>query len=549
MAGPNASGGEQRFTYVVVGAGSAGCVLANRLSENPANTVCLIEAGPADRSPLIHVPLGVMRLINHPRLNWNYATTPQAHAGGRSIAIPRGKTLGGSSSINGMVYTRGHPSDYDDWARLGNPGWSFREVLPYFRRSENNRDFRDSVYHGTDGPLQVGFLDQYNPLSEIFFQAGEALQYRRNADFCGETHEGFGRRQASIAEGRRSSASTAYLAPARKRPNLHILTGALARRVVIEDGRATGVEIEIGGAVRTIRADGEVILSAGAMGSPHLLLLSGVGDAEELRESGIAPRHHLPGVGRNLQDHIAAAVQYTSPTTAPYGLSWKSLPWLAWNVVSYPFTGRGLLANNILHSGAFVRSLPGLDRPDVQLILVPAIRDRKGRMGRGFGFGVLSVLLRPKSTGRVFLHSPDPKAAPGIDPDFFAETDDIETIVRGLRIARRLVDTAPFAPYRGAEIDPGREVESAEGMAAYVREKSHTAYHPVGTCAMGPGKDAVVDATLKVHGISGLRVADASIMPTLLGGNTNGPAIMVGEKAADLILGRPALPADDLPQI
>lgn len=538
---------EKRFTYVIVGAGSAGCVLANRLSEDPANSVCLIEAGPADRNPLIHVPLGVMRLINHPRLNWNFTTTPQRHAADRKIAVPRGKTLGGSSSINGMVYTRGQPSDYDDWASLGNPGWSFREVLPYFRRSENNRDFRDSIYHGTEGPVRVGFLDQYNPLSEIFFQAGEALQYRRNEDFCGETHEGFGRRQASIARGRRSSTSTAYLEPARRRPNLEILTGALARRVVVEDGRATGVEIEIGGEVRVVRTDREVILSAGAIGSPHLLLLSGIGDGDDLRAMGIDVKRHLPGVGRNLQDHIAAAVQYTSPTTVPYGLSWKSLPWLAWNVVSYPFTGRGLLANNILHSGAFIRSLPSLERPDVQLILVPAIRDKKGRMGRGFGFGILSVLLRPKSTGRVFLQSADPKIAPGIDPDFLAESDDVETIVRGLRIARRLVETEPFAPYRGAEIDPGREVESADGMAAYVREKSHTAYHPVGTCTMGPGKEAVVDAELKVHGIAGLRVADASIMPTLIGGNTNGPAIMVGEKAADIILGKPPLPADDLP--
>lgn len=537
---------ETRFTYVIVGAGSAGCVLANRLSEDPANRVCLIEAGPTDRNPLIHVPLGVMRLINHPRLNWNFATTPQAHAANRTISIPRGKTLGGSSSINGMVYTRGHPSDYDDWANLGNPGWSFREVLPYFRRSENNHDFRDSVYHGTGGPTQVAFLDQYNPLSEIFFQAGEALQYRRNDDFCGETHEGFGRRQASIARGRRSSTSTAYLAPALRRPNLEVLTDALARRVIIEDGRATGVEIEIGSEVRTIRAEREVILSAGAIGSPHLLLLSGIGDAYELRAMGHEPKHHLPGVGKNLQDHIAAAVQYTSPTTVPYGLSWKSLPWLAWNVLSYPFTGRGLLANNILHSGAFIRSAPGLARPDVQLILVPALRDKQGRMGRGFGFGILSVLLRPKSSGRIFLQSTDPKAAPGIDPNFFADLDDVDTIVRGLGIARRLVDTEPFAPYRGAEIDPGREVESEDGMAAYVREKSHTAYHPVGTCAMGPGKDAVVDAELKVHGIAGLRIADASIMPTLIGGNTNGPAIMVGEKAADMILGRPPLPADNL---
>lgn len=538
---------EQRFTYIIVGAGSAGCVLANRLSEDPSNTVCLIEAGPVDRNPLIHVPLGIMRLLKHPRLNWNFTTTPQTHASNRKIAIPRGKTLGGSSSINGMVYTRGDPTDYDDWANLGNPGWSFRELLPYFRRSENNRDFRDSVYHGTDGPIEVGFLDRYNPLSEVFFQAGEALQYHRNEDFCGETHEGFGRRQASIARGRRCSTSTAYLAPARHRPNLHILTGALARRVVIEDGRAVGVEIETGGEVRLVESGREVILSAGAIGSPHLLLLSGVGDADDLRKKGIEVKHHLPGVGRNLRDHIAAPIQYTSPSTVPYGLSWKTLPRLAWDVLSYPFTGRGLLANNILHSGAFIRSQPGLARPDVQLIFVPALRDKAGRMGRGFGFGMLSVLLRPKSIGRVFLLSADPKAAPGVDPNLLAEPEDVETVVRGLRIARRLVETEPFAPYRGLEIDPGRDVERADDMTAYVRENSHTAYHPVGTCAMGPGKEAVVDSELRVYGIKGLRVADASIMPTLLGGNTNGPTIMVGEKAADMILGKQPLAADPLP--
>ncbi len=316
----------ETFTYVIVGAGSAGCVLANRLSEDPNNTVCLIEAGPRDSNPLIKVPLGVMRLITHPRLNWNFSTTPQAHAGGRSIAIPRGKALGGSSSINGMVYTRGQPSDYDDWAALGNPGWSFREVLPYFVRSEDNRDFRDSPYHGTEGPVKVGFLDSYNPLSEVFFQAGEALQYRRNADFCGPTHEGFGRRQATIEAGRRSSAATAYLAPARHRPNLRIIPNALARRVIVDQGRATGVEIEIKGARQVIAATREVILSAGAIGSPHLLMLSGIGRREELEAHGIEVVRDLPGVGSNLQDHLSAGIQYTSPSTVPYGLSWKSFP-------------------------------------------------------------------------------------------------------------------------------------------------------------------------------------------------------------------------------
>ncbi|RKJ96711.1 glucose-methanol-choline oxidoreductase [Alicycliphilus denitrificans] len=527
-----------QYDYVVVGAGSAGCVLANRLSTDPNIRVCLIEAGPPDSHPYIQVPLGIAALLDHPVLNWNFSSIPQQNAGNRTIAVPRGKTLGGSSSINGMVYTRGHPTDYDDWSDLGNEGWSFEEVLPYFLRSENNRDFRDSPYHGTSGPVEVGFLDSYNPLVETFFQAGEGLGYQRNPDFCGSTHEGFGRRQASIARGRRVSAATAYLRPALPRRNLTVLTGTLVRRVVIEGARATAVEVEAeGGQYRAIRARREVVLSAGAIGSPHLLMLSGIGDADELRAHGIAVRRHLPGVGRNLQDHLCATIQYSSPTTIPYGLSWRSFPWLAWNFLSYPFTRKGLLANNVLHASAFIRSLPDLRRPDVQIILVPAVHDKKsGHMGIGHGFGLMTSLMRPRSRGRISLASADPRQAPVIDFNFLSAPEDIETLSRGARISRRIAESTPFDKVRGAELEPNPGIWSGSELAEYIRQYSHTGYHPVGTCAMGQGEDAVVDAQLRVHGIEKLRVVDASIMPTLIGGNTGGPVMMIGEKAADMIL-------------
>ncbi len=535
------------FDFIVVGAGSSGCALAARLSEDPANRVCLVEAGPEDRSPLIKVPLGVMRLLDHPKYNWRFKTVPQEHAKGRQIPVPRGKTLGGSSAINGMIYTRGHPTDYDDWANRGNPGWSYREVLPYFKRSENNEDFPDSPYHGRGGPLNVTFLDKYNPLAEIFFQAGESLQHRRNPDFCGATHEGFGRRQVTMKNGRRWSASSAYLKPALKRPNLTVMSSARVHRVIIEGGRALGIAVERGGAVETVRARREVLLCAGAVGSPHLLMLSGVGDAVELSAHGIEVRKHLPGVGENWQDHITTAVQWESPSDLSYGLTWKTAPSILWELMTYPLTGRGLLANNILHAGAFIRSLPGLARPDLQFILIPAFRDAKGRLGRRHGFAIMPFVLRPVSRGKLSLASADPRAAPVIDPKFFSAEEDLETLVRGVKLARRLVDTPPFAPHRGPESGPNAGAETEQQIREFIRSTAYTAYHPVGACSMGPGPMDVVDAELKVHGIEALRVVDTSAMPTLIGGNTNGPAIMMAEKAADMILGRAPPAPENVP--
>jgi len=532
---------DAEFDYIIVGAGSSGCVLANRLSADPANRVCLVEAGKEDKSFLVHLPIGVAWLFHHKDLNWRFNSTPQKHAGGREIYIPRGKVLGGSSSINGMIYTRGHPTDYDDWAAAGNPGWSFREVLPYFRRSEHNVEFGDSPYHGKDGELNVQFLDMYNPLCDVMFDAAQQMQYKLIDDFCGPDHEGFAKRQVTMKNGRRHSTAEAFLKPVRNRANLTVMTETLTRRVIVENGRAMGIEVERGGRVEVLRARKEVVLSAGVIGSPHILQLSGIGNADKLSKLGIPVVHHLPGVGEGLREHISAAVQYSSPTTVPWGLSWRTVPWMAWQALRYVFQRKGFFANNMLHAGGFIKTDPSLPRPDVQLILMPVHRDATGRMGRGHGFALIAIVLRAESRGTVEPASADPRDNPLIDPHFLEEDDDVETLVKGVKIARTMLQSKPFAPYRGEELKPGMEVRTDDEWRKFVRENFVTVFHPVGTCRMGPDAGAVVDAELKVHGVEGLRVVDASIMPTLIGGNTNAPAIMIAEKAADMMLGRPPM--------
>jgi len=527
------------YDYVIAGAGTAGCVLANRLSEDPRIRVCLIEAGARDAHPFIHVPALVGAALTLKKYSWGLDTVPQDALNGRRIPIPRGRVLGGSSSVNGMVYFRGHPRDYDDWAAMGCAGWSFREVLPYFIRSEDNVDFPDSPYHGHDGPMAVTHMPSVNPLNAIFADAMDSLQFRHCDDFNGPKPEGYGLRQGAIRNGRRESGVTAFLKPAMKRTNLTVMTEAMVARVVIEDKRATGIEILQGGETKRISARREAILCGGAVGSPQMLLLSGVGDGATLQKLGIAVQHHLPAVGENYHDHVAANVQMWTDNAQSYGISLKALPRGAWNVLQYLLARTGPFASNVFESHAVLRTAPGLDRPDIQIVFQPARRNQNlFPLPLGHGFVLSIVLLHPKSRGALTLASPDPRSLPRIDPKLLSVADDFEPLVRGLKLARRVFAAPAFAPYRATEFQPGEKTQSDEAWKDYIRASAATVHHLAGTCRMGNDGDAVVTPELKVNGIDGLRVADAAIFPKLMGGNTNAPVVMVAEKAADMILGR-----------
>lgn len=523
------------FDYLIVGAGSAGCVLANRLSADPNVTVCLIEAGPPDRSPLIHVPLGMIRLGTHPTLRWHDETVAQEHAGGRAILMPHGRTLGGSSAINGMVYMRGHPRDYDAWAEAGNPGWAYADVLPYFRRSEHNETFRDPTFHGQGGELNVATPAPLNGMVEVLFEAAQQLQIPLRDDFNGAEQDGFGLRQVTQKNGYRVTTATAFLAPVRGRRNLTIVSNAQAGRVIVDGGRATGVEVLRTGQRVRCRARRDVILSAGAIASPLILMRSGIGPGGELQRHGIAVLRDLPGVGANLQDHVAAGVKWSSRSSKPYGISLRALPSIAWGVIEYALFRRGLFASNIMQAGGFVRTDPSLDRPDIQFSFMPALRNARGGLTLGHGYLLNAFLLRPKSRGTVRLSGPSVSDAPVIDPQFLREPDDLAVLMRGVKLARRILNAPAFAPYGKEELSPGPQVTDDAALEKAIRAGAATAYHPVGTCRMGNDPQAVVDAQLRVHGVAGLRVVDGSIMPTIVGGNTNAPIIMIGEKAADMI--------------
>ena len=528
-----------RFDYVIVGAGSAGCVLANRLSADPSITVCLIEAGPRDRSPLIHMPAGVIGIVPTRHVNWAFETVPQPGLGGRRGYQPRGRTLGGSSSINAMIYVRGHRGDYDDWAARGNQGWGYADVLPVFRRSEDQQRGA-SEYHGTGGELTVSDLRDPLPASFAFIESARRLGIRANDDFNGAEQEGVGLYQVTQREGRRCSAAVAFLRPAEARPNLTVLTHALAERILLDDGRATAVVVRARGRRERIEAAREIVLSAGAFGSPQLLMLSGIGPSDELSRHGIPVRHELPGVGAGLVDHVDLALVYRSRNPELIGFTPRGALRIAKGLWDFHRRGRGVLTSNFAEAGAFLRTRPDLDRPDVQLhFVVGMVDDHARKLHYGYGMTCHVCALRPRSRGSLRLNSADPAAPPRIDPNFLAEDADIETMLAGTRLARDIMAGAPLAPYRGEELYTGG-ARSDDELVDCMRRRSDTIYHPVGTCRMGVDAGAVVDPALRVAGIGGLRVADASVMPTLIGGNTNAPSIMIGERAADLLLGRAA---------
>ncbi|MFZ2872120.1 GMC family oxidoreductase [Zavarzinia sp.] len=528
------------YDYVIVGAGSAGCVLAHRLSADPSVKVALLEAGGKDWNPFIHMPTGMKVLVGGKSVNWHFETEPQAHLDGRRLFWPRGKVLGGSSAINGMVYIRGHRSDYDNWAQAGCRGWSWDEVLPYFMRSEHNERGADAS-HGQGGPLNVQDFAEPNPLVDVFIEAGKQAGLPHTADFNDGDHlHGVGVYQRTCKDNRRWSTARAFLGASEGRTNLTVITRAQATRVLVEGGRATGVEIARGGRREVVRAAREVILSGGAVNSPQLLLLSGIGPGEEIRRHGIPVVLDLPGVGRNLQDHLGIGLYYDCPA----GVSYDELltPWGQISTLAkYVFTRKGAGASHGFESGVYANSRPGLEAPDLQGFYLSSLAVDHGRQHLGGKGSQLDFYpVRPASRGFLGLHSADPLAAPLIQPNYLEAPEDLEVMVESILIGREIFGARAFDGYRGREVRPGPDCASREAIRRYIRAKAETAYHPVGTARMGHDPLAVVSPELKVHGIEGLRVVDASIMPNVVSGNTNAPTIMIAEKAADMILGRAA---------
>ena len=529
-----------RYDYIIVGAGSAGCVLANRLSADASKRVLLLEAGTKDSSILVHMPAGVGALISAKgTYNWGFWTEPEPQLDDRPLWWPRGKGWGGSSSINGMIYIRGHARDYDQWRQMGLAGWAYADVLPYFKRSESLEGGGDD-YHGADGPLHISKAASPHPIYSSVIAAGAQAGHKVTNDFNGFQQEGFGPYQLTIKDGRRWSAASAFLHPALSRPNLTAEIGARTTRILIEGGRAIGVEFVQKGQTRQVYADAEVLVCAGAAQSPQILQLSGIGDPDALAAVGVIPRHELKGVGANLQDHLDLAMSWETPGTRTAYSYNKGLNRLATGL-NYMLFGKGPGRQNFLESGAFLKSRPDLDRPDLQLHCVLAIMKDHGKEAvEKDGFTIHVCQLRPESRGHVSLRSSDPFDDPAIFANYLSAEEDRRALRAGVDIVREVAGQKALGKIRGVEFEPGASVSSDEDIDAWIRRAGETIYHPVGTCRMGSADDAmtVVDASLRVIGLPGLRVVDASVMPTLVGGNTNAPTIMIAEKAADLILGK-----------
>ena len=528
--------------FVIVGAGSAGCALAYRLSEDGKNTVIVIEHGGSDFGPLIQMPSALSIPMNMSLYDWGFRTEPEPHLGGRVLATPRGKVIGGSSSINGMVYVRGHAHDYDHWAEQGAAGWAYADVLPYFKRMENSKDGEEG-WRGTDGPLHVKRGLRLNPLYKAFVEAGREAGFETTEDYNGSKQEGFGWMEQTIHMGRRWSAANAYLRPALRRPNVSLLKG-LARRVIIENHRATGVEIQVGAEIEVVKAKREVVLASSSINSPKLLMLSGIGPAAHLAEHGIDVVADRPGVGQNLQDHMELYIQQeaTQPITLysvlnPFSKALIGARWLVW--------GDGLGATNHFEAAAFVRSKAGVDYPDIQYHFLPAAMRYDGRSAaKSHGFQAHVGPMRSKSRGSVTLRSAEPAMPPVIQFNYMSHPDDWADFRHCIRLTREIFGQRAFDPFRGKEISPGSQVQSDDELDAFIREHAESAYHPCGTCRMGRADDrhAVVDPECRVIGVDGLRVADSSIFPRVTNGNLNAPSIMTGEKASDHILGKSPLP-------
>ena len=525
--------------YVVVGAGSAGCVVAARLSEDPNVRVVVLEAGGRDSNIWIHVPIGYGKTIVDPSVNWMYETEPDPGANGRKLFWPRGKVLGGSSSINGLLYVRGQPADYDHWRQLGNQGWAWDDVLPYFKRSEGRVGPGDDTLRGRDGPLSVIDFQARSRLSEAYVAAAEATGIRCNDDYNGAEQEGVGYYQNTMKNGRRHSAHRAFLKPAMKRPNLRVITHAQAERVLLAGKRAVGVAFRQGGQSHTVRANREVILCGGAINSPQLLMLSGIGPAEHLAAMGIEPAHDLPGVGQNLQDHYQVRFVYKCTEAITVNDIMMSPMRMAIMGLQYALFRTGPLTASAGQVGIFTKSRPELEAPDIQFHFIGFSADRPGEGLHKFsGFSQNICQLRPESRGEILLKSPDPMAPPAIHPNYLAAEIDRTVLLDGLKLARKIAAQPSMRAFIADEYLPGAHIETDSALLDYARNYGGTIFHPIGTAKMGHDPLAVVDDQLRVHGIAGLRVADAAVMPSMVSGNTNAACIMIGEKCADLVRGQ-----------